>query len=400
MLRILIIILVVLLPKNQLAAAEWSNQLGVETRYFFDEALGPQQHSTNLSLTFESEFYHDWNDEQQRLVFTPFIRLDQSDSERTHADLRELYWRHSFNETDLYIGIRKIFWGVTESLHLVDVINQYDAVENLDGEDKLGQPMVSMTYFSPLGDWALFIMPNFRERTFAGTEGRLRTPLAVEPSRTRYESSRKENHTDSALRWSHVMDEWDLGLSWFHGTDRTPQLITSSELGRMVLFPYYAQLNQLGIDLQYTHDAWLWKVESVARRHTNRFSPTLKRSNAVVGGFEYTLYGILSSRVDLGLIAEYQYDSRDGDTAPFSNNDVVVGGRLMLNDEDDSTLLALVSTDLDHRSRFITVEGSRRLNNDLTINLEARFFSNTAPAALLYPLRNDSYLEILLSHYF
>jgi hypothetical protein len=50
----------------------------------------------------------------------------------------------------------------------VDIINQTDLVENIDGEDKLGQPMVHFSYF---GDWGVvdfFLLPYLRERTYPG----------------------------------------------------------------------------------------------------------------------------------------------------------------------------------------------------------------------------------------
>lgn len=391
--------LLMLLSQSNLSAAEWASQVGIEARYFFDEPLNPVQHDNNLSLTFESEFYHDWQQSEQRIVFTPFARLDQYDSERSHFDLREFYWRRSFDNTDLYIGLRKLFWGVTESIHLVDIINQSDMVENIDGEDKLGEPMISLAHATALGDWELFLMPYFRERTFAGAEGRLRTPLVVDQERAMYESGKGKNHLDSALRWSHVIDDWDVGLSYFHGTDRVPQLIPATDNGIARFFPYYAQLDQLGLDLQYTYEAWLWKLEAVSRRHNNRLNPTLKRSSAAVGGFEYTWYGLLSA-TDVGLVLEYQYDSRNGQQAPLSNNDIAIGTRITLNDEDDTTLLAVAATDLEQRTRFISIEASRRLGDNLSINLEARFFSNTTQKTLLYPLRSDDYLEILLTTYF
>ena len=400
MLNRLFILPLVLLPLGETHAAEWSSEASIEIRHFSDDALIPQQHEANLSVTFETEFYHDWDDGNQRFVFTPFARIDQNDSERSHADLRELYWRKTFNNTDLYIGVRKIFWGVTESLHLVDIINQSDTIENLDGEDKLGQPMVSLFHATELGDWSLYILPWFRERTFAGIEGRLRTPFVVNTDNTRYESGDDEKHIDSALRWSHVIDDWDVGLSYFHGTDRTPQLIPQTNSGITTLLSYYAQLDQLGLDAQYTYESWLWKLESVSRRHDNRFSPHLTSSEAAVGGFEYTWYALFDSATDIGLVMEYQYDSREGNLAPIANNDIALGSRLTFNDVQDTTLLALVASDLDQRERFISLEGSRRLGDDMSLNIEARLFSNTTPQTQLYSLRDDDYLELLLTRYF
>lgn len=389
-----------LLPAPALFAAEWSHELGIEGRYYFDDAQQPVQHGSSLSLSLESEFFHDWDSDRQRIAITPFVRADQHDSERSHADLRELYWRRSFGDSDLYVGVRKLFWGVTESHHLVDIVNQTDLVENPDGEDKLGQPMVSLFHMSDYGDFELFVMPWFRERTFAGVDGRLRAPFVVDSDSARYQSGDEEQHIDSALRWSHVIDDWDIGLAWFHGTDRNPQLLPTPRDGTTVLTPFYPQLDQLGLDLQLTYDAWLWKLETVTRRHDSYVTPTITRSSGSVGGIEYTWYGVLLDTTDIGLVLEYQYDSREGTHASPANNDIAIGTRFTVNDEADTTLLALVAADLDHRSRFISVEGSRRLSDNLSIDIEARLFSNAQPQSQLYPLRSDDYLELLLTRYF
>ena len=52
-----------------------------------------------------------------------------------------------------------MFWGVTESQHLVDVVNQTDLVENPDGEEKLGQLMVNLTVARSWGTLNLFVAP-------------------------------------------------------------------------------------------------------------------------------------------------------------------------------------------------------------------------------------------------
>ena len=71
------------------------------------------------------------------LTFTPFFRLDSSDGERTHLDIRELLWQSYGDTWEVRAGLGKVFWGVTESQYLVDVINQTDLVESPDGEDRL-----------------------------------------------------------------------------------------------------------------------------------------------------------------------------------------------------------------------------------------------------------------------
>jgi hypothetical protein len=290
---------------------------------------------------------------------------------------------------ELSVGLKKVFWGVTESAHLVDIINQTDAIENIDTEDKLGQPMVNLTFLKDWGTVDLFIMPRFRERTFSSLEGRLRAPFDVDESGARYESGAGRNHVDAAVRWSHYFGDWDIGLAHFSGTSREP---TFQFTGPGTVIPFYDQIEQTSIDLQVTRGDWLWKLESYNRSGQGESFQTL------AAGFEYTLVGLLDSAIDFGLIAEYLRDNRDGLTV--SNKDLATGFRLAFNDVQSTQLLAFSGIDLDNRERFVSVEGSRRLGQSWRLSLEARFFSNTEPGSALSALRDDDYLEIALAKYF
>ena len=83
--------------------------------------------------------------------------------------------------------------------------NQPDAVADIDGEDKLGQPMVNLEMQCDLGLVGVYLLPYFRERSFAGADGCLRTPLPVDTDAAEYKSSDEVNHIDLALRYSHYV---------------------------------------------------------------------------------------------------------------------------------------------------------------------------------------------------
>ena len=342
-----------------------------------------------------SSQYHDWADGDQRFVVVPFVRWDLEDSERTHVDLRELYWRRSFANEDLYIGLRKVFWGVTESVHLVDIVNQTDLVENLDGEDKLGQPMMQLTLLRDWGTLDLFLMSGFRERTFAESDGRLRPPLSVNRDDTSYEAELDRWQPDLAARWSQILGDYDIGISHFYGTSREPRLeVTRSDGAEgpsvLELTPHYDMLNQTSLDLQLTRGDWLAKLEAIHRDDGDG------RSSATVAGVEYTLVGLLGD-ADLGIVAEGQYDSRDG---AIFDNDIAIGGRFTFNDAQDTDVLAFTAIDADNGSSFTSVETNRRWRNSGEIRLEARFFSNVDPADPLFALRRDDYIQVEYVHYF
>ena len=119
----------------------------------------------------------------------------------------------------------KVFWGVTEAVHLVDIVNQTDLVESLDGEEKLGQPMIDLSLIRDWGVVDLFVLPWFRERTFPSEDGRPRFAIPIDTHDPIYESSAEQHHVDFAARWSNSIGEWDIGLSYFYGTSREPRFV-------------------------------------------------------------------------------------------------------------------------------------------------------------------------------
>ena len=376
-------------------AGEWSGEVGVEGRAFPREAADPRQHGNNLSLAVRPEYYHDWDDGDQRFAVTPFLRLDQGDSERTHFDLRELYWRKSFESAELALGVRTVFWGVTEFRHLVDIINQTDLVENLDTEDKLGQPMAQLTWLRDWGTLDFFLMPYFRERTFPGVEGRPRGALVVDTENPVFESSAEQNHLDFAVRYSHFVGVFDLGVAYFTGTSRDPRLVpTLRPDGELVLTPHYDLIDQASLDLQATTGDWLWKLEVYSR------DTPFERFTAATGGFEYTLVGLFGSAMDLGLLTEYLYDER-GEAAdtPFQD-DLFLGARLTLNDEQSTDLLMGIGLDADTDARVFNAEGSRRIGQSWRLSLEVRIFSQIPETDPLFGIRNDDYWQLELSKFF
>lgn len=235
-------------------------------------------------------------------------------------------------------------------------------------------------------------MPYFRERTFAGQDGRLRTQLVVDTDQARYQSSAKRQHLDVAIRWSHTIDNWDLGISHFYGTNREPLLLPNQQF--TALLPFYKIMHQTGLDVQNTTDSWLWKLELIRREtRSNTFT-------ALIGGFECTFYGVFETDIDVGLIAEYLWDDRDNELATPFENDVLIGVRLAWNDEQSTELLLGVIQDLDSSDAAWNLEASRRLGDRWKLSLEGRFFSIDTNTNALFQIRQDDYVQLELARYF
>ncbi len=373
---------------------EWSGYVAAEWRGFTGSPLDSEQQGDTTSVSAQAEYYREWENGKQSFRFTPFIRIDGRDTQRSHFDVRELNWTTVHQDWELTVGVGKVFWGVTESQHLVDIINQTDLVESIDGEEKLGQSMLKLSLVRDWGDIDIFILPGFRERTYPSRTGRLRTSAAVAVNHAEYGSSSGRDNIDAAVRWSQSFGDWDIGVSHFSGTSREPRFRFAVDHGRTVLIPVYDTIDQTALDLQATKDDWLWKLELISR------SGFGDRYTAATGGFEYTLYGVTDGGADLGLIAEYLYDSRDSLATTAFANDVFLGARLALNDEASSELLAGIIVDIDDSSRIASIEASRRLGDDWKINLEARFFSNIDKQNFLSGFSKDDFVQLELAWYF
>lgn len=378
---------------------EFSGELSAEATVFSSPALYEGQEEYYGSVAAQPEYRLDWDAGRQNINVVLFGRLDGHDRERSHGDVRELEWTLARDAWEFSAGISRVFWGVTESRHLVDIINQIDLVESADGEDKLGQPMARLALIPPFGTLHLYGLPYFRERTFPGVKGRLRGPLPVAVDAVEYESRDAQRHIDGAVRWEHGFGYLDYGLAYFAGTAREPVLFAGvDEHGRPFLIPIYQLIRRGSVDAQLTVDGWLLKLEAV---YEERENAPAENFFATVAGFEYTLGGVFGSRVDVGLLAEYLWDERGEEAPQPFDDDVFAGVRIALNDEADTSLLAGAIVDRHRKTSFILIEGEHRLSASWKISLEAQIVDKPPEAdAFFYALRNDDAFRMQLSYFF
>lgn len=396
------------------AAVDVRGFAGIESRLFFENPAYTGQQDNSASVVFNPELRFPVGEGYDDITFEYFTRIDGADEERTHVDIRQLRYLKVGDGWEARLGIGKVFWGVTEGQHLVDIVNQTDAVENLDGEDKLGQPMINVTLlkYMDYGIFDFFVLPGFRERTFVGEEGRLRTGLVVDTDDASYEDGEEEKHVDYALRWSHTIDVFDIGLSHFYGTSRDPVLngadfvLGPSGPVPTKLVPFYPIINQTGLDLQASLEGWLLKLEVISRDGINRVDPTNglfidDRYTALAGGFEYTIVDFLETGIDLGLIAEWNHDDRDKEATTTFQDDVLVGTRWAFNDAESSEILAGFVQDLDYSTTTASLEASTRLSDHLKLTVEGRAFIEVDDEDIVVKqLESDGFIQTQLDYYF
>jgi hypothetical protein len=374
---------------EDVARAETQGFVGVEGRTFFSDPLHVGQEDERVIPSLLSKVSHEWEGDRDRFRVSLFGRYEGADSGRSHVDVRELFWLREREWGEVRLGIAKEFWGVTESRHLVDIINQSDLVEDIDEEEKLGQPMVNVNLAIGEGEVRAFLLPMFRERSFPSAEERIRAPLPVSDAEI-YDAGESEFSPDGAIRYRTTRGAWDVGVSEFYGTSREPRFV----LDQGSLRPAYDRIHQQGLDIQYTSEGWLLKWEAMRRTGHGDV-------HATVGGVEYTVSNVGGSGADVGMLAEYLYDDRGASAPPTPfDDDVYAGVRVALNDEASTEGLFGVTVDRHSGERLWSAELSRRCSESWTVEAEVRAFSETKGGGVLRLFDRDDYVQIRVLRHF
>ena len=109
----------VLYAGAQASSITLSGNGSYESRFFLKEGFSGTSYLLTNSTSFSPELYMSWENEKHTFLVSPFLRIDQEDPDRTHFDLREFTYSYNKYDWELRLGVRKIFWGVAESNHLV-----------------------------------------------------------------------------------------------------------------------------------------------------------------------------------------------------------------------------------------------------------------------------------------
>ena len=388
----------------EIVRRDFSGQLSAEGRGYPSSGAHAGQRSHAGGFVAAPNLYLE-DDAGRSFTLAPFFRYDSADPGRTHADLREayllLFGEIGDDEWELRLGVDRVFWGVAESRHLVDIINQIDLVEHPYKEIKLGQPMAHLTWSGDWGAVEIFGMPYHRARTFPGRPGRLRFPLVVDTENASYESGAKQWHPDLAARYSHSLGLFDIGVSVFDGTSRDPFLLPGRDRsGELAFVPYYEQIRQFGLDAQMTVGSWLFKLEAIQRSGARNLLGREENYAASVFGGEYTFHSVLGSSADLSLLGEWNYDRRGRYATNLFQNDIFLATRFAFNDVQSTEIIASILGDADTTTRVLAVELDRRISDRWSLHLESIALLSVDKADFQYEIRRDSYIELQLIYNF
>ena len=211
---------------------EFSGQLTGGTRFYLDaNPYSPLLLSSvpglNSSQWFpyvsgEAKLTHTSADGRQRLTFEVNGRYDFRNG-RGQGDIPEANYYYNAGSWSILAGIHKVFWGVAESEHLVNVINTIQYNGDPFADERLGQPMLNLNFTGDMGTLALYGLLGFREVDFGPAADRLPVGRFVKEDVAQFEDG-NARHFAFAGRYSNTVNmhkgSLDYAVSYFHGTSR------------------------------------------------------------------------------------------------------------------------------------------------------------------------------------
>ncbi len=364
------------------ATPQWEGEITFEGRAFVSSPASLTSTEPTLTAGFGNRTLFGRTD----FRFGAWIRVDPLNPDRIRLDAKDIAWLGSAGEVDIAVGLRTVFWGVLESSHLVDVVNQQDPDIRWPRRRMLSQLMIASSWTSSWGTIDVYLLPWARPRPFAGRRGRLWSHHPVDGSVMRNADSSLLRYLSGAARWSLATTQWDIGITYFGGTAREPWFEPSGPAHTpYLLIPTYDRVHQFGGDVQYTGSSWLLKLELVTR------DPAPGRYVALGSGVEYAPVDYLS------VFLEVLFDSRGRNATTSLEHDTFVGARLLFQ---DGSVQGGTSIDFNTGNVIASMEIQRRFGNNVAAAFEFRWFAGRALREPPHALREETSVSLFLRRYF
>jgi hypothetical protein len=330
----------------------------------------------------------------QTFTLTGFGRVDTATAARTHVDVREAKYEGRFGAFDMTLGLDRRFWGQLEAGHLVDVINQIDTLEDVDGEDKLGQPLAELKWSGRQASFAIIALPYFRDRLFPQSPDRPNAPSLVTGKAMRSGTS---NHwtPDFAARGTLTAGPVDIALHYFNGLNRAPRLVPMPG----GLAPVYDRMSQVGGDVLAVFGPVRLKAEGYYRSLRNDKMLTAPNHGGFGVGADYNMAGVFGAG-DVNLLAEFYHDTGGKQATTIFDSDVFVGVRYTGNDISSTEVLGGLLFDTRRSSKLLTIEASRRIAAAFKLSLDVRLPLGVAADDPLSLLRDDGFVQLKAQFHF
>lgn len=397
-------------------------ELAVESRAFRDDGnSATKDHALGLFGRLEALHEHGLFEEKARV----FGRMDHYDKNRSVLVAEELWMQVQGARLRVRAGADIVNWTATEAFHPVDVINSRNLDSDLENFEKVGEPMLSITW-RVLDQTTItaLALPYRTASIFPSPSSRLNfVPAGIDVRDRRLMVDRNGHLTadrfgpQGALLVRQVVGSADISLHFVEHIDRSQPSAVANPLAASPAeaLPYllFQTVRQVGGTYQQVLGSLIVKVEGAYRRFagadsniTARFGPQRSRNHGTIAaGLEYGLPHAGGS--ESTLIAEGQAVLGTGKAtraslSPFQR-DVLCGYRFAFNDEGSKEFMLAAIFDLErHDEYMVSASYSQRLGETWTVRAGLRLFQadqHPLPTGLA-AFRQSDHVRLILTRYF
>jgi len=344
---------------------EYKGNIGFETAYADHDIEGKRDTQNALRLELELK----QKTKGGQLVFSGEGIADLDDKERRYINVKDLYYKHEFENSDLLIGRNTRFWGALEFYNHTDTFNTKDWLDDpFDYDAKIGANNIAYTQY--FDDSEFSVIAKVHEERQRVQDGESVSNFFPSIYSDNLETQKNRDRPTVYLKYSGSGEDIqiDYSLIYQNGYDE-----------QRYLAPVGAELRQHAylVDKVMAYatlvsGSTIYKTELA---HTKSDDDKVSDYSQLSLGLEHTLYGVVG-KADLGLLAEYyKYKERDESklgAKDFGNlfaDDVVLGFRYSFNDSSDSDILGGVAIDRDNHEKMVSLEYNTRLYEKYKLGL-------------------------------
>jgi hypothetical protein len=344
---------------------EYKGNIGSESTYANHDIDGKRETQNALRLELELK----QKTKSGQVVFSGLGIVDIDDKKRRYLNVKDLYYKHEFENSDLLIGRNTRFWGALEFYNHTDTFNTKDWRDDpFDYDAKIGANNIAYTHYFDDSEFSVIAKVHEEQQRVQDIESVSNFIPSIYSDKL--ETQKDRDRPTLYLKYSGSGEDTqiDYSLIYQNGYDEQRYI---TPVGAELRQHAYLVDKVMGY-ATLVSGSTIYKTElAYTKSDDEKVSDYAQMSL----GVEHTLYSVVG-KSDIGLLAEYynykEYDEKKLGAKEFGNlfaNDVVVGFRYSFNDSADSDILGGVAVDRDNHEKIISLEYNTRLYEKYKLGL-------------------------------
>lgn len=405
MYSIAIVVLLIFNFTTSIDAVDFQFKGESEIQYrVFDADNDSSTQDTNLLVTNQAETT--FTTKTSIFKSKLWMQQDSIDKNKSAVIIEKLYMLIQKDSYDVSLGAKILNWSTLEAFHPADVMNSKNYDSSFKNPVKIGEPMISYSYYYNEFVVGVYYMPYIMNPIFAPQSSRFKTSQ-LHVGSARYFNKSSEEITNNqfnqiAIKLDHVLNQADISVYYIDHIDRSQPIFSVDNLN---VIPNYFRVKQFGFSLQSPLKELLLKAEYGYRKFVGS-APNINPSDhsQLALGTEYTYYH--QNKFESTLFVEYQVipDVSRVKRASLGvfQHDLLAGYRLNLNNSQSSELQWFVFKDLDvNNEYFLSLNFSQRFFNMIKGNIGLQWvYSNTNQSIGFQTIENADFCYVSTNYFF